>query len=344
MAGPGDYTRALSQARRTGFAVQAASLNTVEALFQRMLIDLGTDSRTGAIGAARAAQLERQVRAMLRSYRAGVVATTDGAISLTMERIVTLHAEATTGILGTSGAALDLAAIEPRVLAVMASVRRAETFVSLLDYRLDLIMGEVDNLLRSAVARGVSSGRASVDMARLLASGNRRMETALRKLPRTFGGSLDKVRLGAKDFSRYGIDRRDTRSLRTLLYDSRRIVRSETMNTMRETNAVALNDSPVVEAGRWQTSGNHPEEDECDELARADAFGLGPGFYPPDQWPFAPHPHCGCYQAGVKLRSPTEWSTPKPTHVVDPSRLRGVEPKALAAIREGIGARPLRAA
>jgi hypothetical protein len=60
----------------------------------------------------------------------------------------------------------------------------------------------------------------------------------------------------------------------------------------------------------------------CDVLAESDFYGYGPGMYPPDKWPLAPHPFCACSQAGpVLFRPPSEWGTPKP-----PSRALQADP------------------
>lgn len=59
----------------------------------------------------------------------------------------------------------------------------------------------------------------------------------------------------------------------------------------------------------------------CDLLAETDAYGYGPGMYPPDKWPVAPHPHCACSAGEVIMRPPSEWAQPK-----GPSRPLDIDP------------------
>ena len=59
-------------------------------------------------------------------------------------------------------------------------------------------------------------------------------------------------------------------------------------------------DDPDVVAYRWVESTRHPTEDICDEYAKVDAYGLGPGIFPKDKAPELPaHPHCLCHYEKV---------------------------------------------
>ena len=70
---------------------------------------------------------------------------------------------------------------------------------------------------------------------------------------------------------------------------------------------------PILKGLKWNLSGSHKIDDECDLLAKADCFGLGAGVYPPDQCPVRPHPHCMCYLTDV-FRPMAEWDKPKPEY------------------------------
>jgi hypothetical protein len=114
------------------------------------------------------------------------------------------------------------------------------------------------------------------------------------------------------DYGRYGLSEVDTKALRTLLYDARRIQVSETNNALRAANDAAVSESPVVLATQWQRSGRHHVPDVCDMLAETDAHGFGAGFYPAGRFPVAPHSHCACYAGRALFRRPSEWTDPKP--------------------------------
>lgn len=78
-------------------------------------------------------------------------------------------------------------------------------------------------------------------------------------------------------------------------YAAHRLGRTELNNAFHTTSIMTYNESPYVEAVAWNLSGSHPEDDECDEFAESDDFGLGEGIYPPESTPDHPHPNCFCY-------------------------------------------------
>ena len=82
-------------------------------------------------------------------------------------------------------------------------------------------------------------------------------------------------------------------------YAAQRLGRTELNNAYRTTSKNSYIQSPYVTAVQWVLSGSHPDEDDCDELANADDFGLGPGVYPPAECPDGPHPNCFCYEVPI---------------------------------------------
>lgn len=49
----------------------------------------------------------------------------------------------------------------------------------------------------------------------------------------------------------------------------------------------------------------------CDLLEQTDFYGFGEGFYPPEAFPVAPHPNCGCTQGEVQMRPVEDWGSPR---------------------------------
>jgi hypothetical protein len=133
--------------------------------------------------------------------------------------------------------------------------------------------------VRSIINAGVAAGSSSRDVAKNIAS-----------IIRNAGGDIHAP------------------GLASVQSDADRIARSEIMNALRSANSIALSRGGIVAAVAWQLSGGHQGPDECDDLASADV-GYGPGFYPPDQFPDAPHPNCACYAGAVQLLPPDEWPT-----------------------------------
>jgi hypothetical protein len=81
---------------------------------------------------------------------------------------------------------------------------------------------------------------------------------------------------------------------------ARVIARSESVNAMRESYVNNAKNKRGVYAFDWKTShSSHHHPDECDILANQNAYGLGPGRYPPDKVPKAPHPGCLCNPVAV---------------------------------------------
>lgn len=89
-------------------------------------------------------------------------------------------------------------------------------------------------------------------------------------------------------------------------YAASRLGRTELNNAFHASQVQAAIDNPWVVGCQWHNSESHPEPDECDELAEADDFGLGPGMYPPEEVPEKPHPQCLCYMTN-ETPSPEEF-------------------------------------
>lgn len=82
-------------------------------------------------------------------------------------------------------------------------------------------------------------------------------------------------------------------------YNANRLARTELNNSYRTVSTQTYDASPYVDAVEWIVSGSHTDEDECDDLANADDYGLGEGVYPTDAVPDGPHPNCFCYEVPI---------------------------------------------
>ena len=83
-------------------------------------------------------------------------------------------------------------------------------------------------------------------------------------------------------------------------YVAERIARTESARAWYQGFLKDTMDDPGVVAYRWVESTRHPTEDICDEYAKVDAYGLGPGIFPKDKAPELPaHPHCLCHYEKV---------------------------------------------
>lgn len=79
-------------------------------------------------------------------------------------------------------------------------------------------------------------------------------------------------------------------------YASIRLARTEINNAFHATQVQRAIDSEWITAVKWNTSGSHPEEDECDVYAAHTIPGSDePGLYLPNKVPVKPHPQCLCF-------------------------------------------------
>lgn len=119
----------------------------------------------------------------------------------------------------------------------------------------NLVRGEVDRMVESALARGLSA---------------KEFAAAVRQFvnPNTPGG---------------------------VRYAAMRLSRTEINNAFHfaQTRDNAM--KPWVDGQKWYLSGSHPKPDECNDFAEQNRFDLGVGVFPKDDVPNKPHPHCLCY-------------------------------------------------
>lgn len=283
-----DYLAALRAARNRGHALSRSAVGNVVAALRDALRDLPTGGDK-AIDRAAARAMRQQILGIIRELENATVDGTRRAVRVTVNDIVNMHARVNAKIL----ARHDISAarlidrykqVNVRALAAIASrTRNAATFRTLVHRHMSDAAPDLDRLLQRAVARGVSARNVARDVEDLLRG--------------------DHPSLRA-----YDMRINELSGLRTVSYDARRIALSEVNNAAREANAIALQASPIVAAMKWQLSGNHGDPDECDDLANADEYGFGPGYYPPDKWPEAPHPQCGCYAGDVLFHDVSEWA------------------------------------
>jgi hypothetical protein len=335
------YRLALLLARQRSTLLNREGLDRLYITFAEALARIASDESTGAISAQRAEALAGEIEDILQLLNRELARNVQRSATETLRDIVAIHTQVNRELIRRYGGGSVIASQFDRVplRALQAMVSRpggtAATFQTLINRRIREIIPEVDDFLGAAVARGVSAGRASKDLARLMAAAGGVTQVNDRQafenaFARIGAGELHRG-AGTIDYSRYGLDEDNAAAMRQLLYDARRIQVTETNNAFREANAESMVESPIVIASRWTLSGSHPEEDICDMMAETDAFGYGPGFYPPDSWPISPHPHCRCAAGEVLFRRPADWDKPKPASnplAIDPSSSEHVGPWA----------------
>lgn len=289
------YTVALRAARARTHVLGREGVARLRQNFADAAARLASVSSESALVAGRAAALRRNMLGTLAGLEKTVGTVTEGTVRLTVTEVARIHAEATRKLYLSAGLEAPSAAVASRfssvpvraLAALNAKHAGAATFQTLYHRHMQHAAGDLDRIIGSAIARGAPANVFAKDVAALLLGED--VDTAL-----------------------YGLHASDVTGLRTLWYDARRIAVSETNNAHREASNMALVQTGIIAAAKWQLSGRHEglksSPDECDELAEADEYGYGPGYYPPEEWPDAPHPFCGCTQGGpVVYKDPDEW-------------------------------------
>lgn len=318
----------LLNARQQAATLTKQSVVRLVSVFNRAVRDIDAlDHGTSPLTLTRARTLKAEIKALLQGIERSSATIASDTTSLTVERLVQLHQDAVAqleALTGVEGIAATFATTSVRAVAHLAA--RAETptiFRTLVKRHITEAQPELNAMIESAVARGVSPARLTNDVARLI------------------GGH--EVAADA-----YGMKPPDLSAMRTVFSDARRIAVSEVNNALREANAQLLATSRTIEAAKWQLSGAHPRLDACDVLAESDWYGLGAGMYVVGAWPTAPHPYCGCYQGGpIVFRPVSEWKQPRgPIRPLldepDIFRPEGLSPKAMStavnSVRENVQA------
>jgi ABC-type amino acid transport substrate-binding protein len=308
------YREALLEARSRGFALGRASVLQMLEGYAAAIAGIEKDVSEKAITPERATVLRRQLDGAIESITALVNRVTQDGMDFTIAAVVDAHEQAVAFLAeryGQAGLAVRFDRVPAQTVAVLNARREnAANFRTLVKLHAEDAVADVDRLLTSAVARGVSSKRLTDDLVKLLEGRG----SAVREQDYGLAGELT-----------------DAKSLRA---NMRMIAVSEINNALRESNAQALVANGMVLAAQWTLSGNHPDEDACDGLARSDFYGFGPGYYDPRVWPIAPHPHCGCYQGDVLMRPVSEWTSARGAvrpilGEPDVYRLKGLTDRAL---------------
>lgn len=118
-----------------------------------------------------------------------------------------------------------------------------------------LVKGQVDRLVESALARGLSATEFAKEATKFIR-------------PDTPGG---------------------------VRYAALRLSRTEINNAFHYAQTRDSAAKPWVTGQKWHLSGSHPTPDECNDFAEQNRFDLGQGVFPKGDVPAKPHPHCLCY-------------------------------------------------
>lgn len=286
--GRNEYVNALLKARARSHSLTRAAVQRVNSSLRTAIGKL-PDGTSREMTHATAQAMRQRLIGVVQGLEDATATGVRRAKLITVKDVVRIHAQINVRLfrangVETRGLVARFGNVSTRAVNAIASrPSNAATFKTLIHRHMEAAVPDMDRLITASVARGVTVQKLTNDIADVLA------------------GDFPSLR-------DYDMRITDLSGLRTIGSDARRIAVSETNNALREANAMAMRESPIVAAARWQRSGNMDEDcDECAELAAADDYGFGEGFYPPDAWPLAPHPNCACYAGDVIFTPVEEW-------------------------------------
>ncbi len=303
------YHRQVAAARKAGLELTRRQQAELSSVLEDFADELGDRIRSG-FGTTNDVLLEREIRNLIRELHSGISSHILKHSRLQARAMSEMHARAHNDALSVAG--LTGEAFENRMAAVSANLAQAV-------FARDGITGtfrtlrrgtaqQAQLILKRASIRGSSIDSVERQM-RLLVQGAESIPEEL---------LIDRRLISKRTLTEYfGIDSPTNeevaavrRAARAVAGRSRLISRTEMMNVEQEATAIAMAQSPIVEAGQWFLSSRHSDFDQCDALATSDFYELGSGVYPSDAIPPRPHPRCLC---GVEhiLRDPSQWGTPK---------------------------------
>jgi hypothetical protein len=275
------YRRALLRARETSRLASRRAVRDLARDVRAAVTSIDAlHAATDPITAARAQVLRRQLRDVLQELERATVATVTRARELIATEVVGIHQRATASLVRAATGETTRVVASRFEGAVSAATRTTAPPRVVLRRHIQNATASVTRFTSAATRNRIPASRVRADLSRLMAG----------------------ERIPLRD---YGLRESEVGGLRTVFSDARRVTVSEVYNVARDAGREAMRRGGIVRGVQWQLSPAHAIEDECDELASADV-GFGPGVYPPDEFPDAPHPYCACAPGGEIVFEPTE--------------------------------------
>lgn len=336
MANPqAEYTRRLLQSRIVRDKVIEKQAQRVRKLLEELYSEIDDALASGSLKSYTSWQrsgVQKAIGEILETY-SGVL---ENQIALasegTVERVVAIRTAATEEYMkAVSGGSLEdlptvagINTVSPDV--IEATIARMYPDGLVLSDRVWQIAQGARKGIEQIVAKGIIQGESAKSISMKLRFYVRGAEAVpreylldLRRLPRVARESRIQELMEVKGIERnkaLQIANAEVQQMRgigkNIAYRSYSLARSEVNASYHEAHIAGAIKSPVVKGQKWNLSGSHPRYDECDIVASANYYDLGPGVYPIGQTPHRAHTNCLCYLTDI-LRPREEWEEPKPS-------------------------------
>jgi len=262
-----------AQAARSSRAALAA-FDVQAALIVRRRVT-GFASAGQVLTPARAAALGRQVGRAVGDLRTALLnattASTRSIIGAISKEHTGVHVTLSKVIPEAGGVVIRVGVVDNGVAAALRKIRGGKTLAKVVGENMRAVEDGLGEYLAGATGE-VLDGQALASIRRMLNG----------QLPVDIGG-MSKARAV---------------SASSIMRRAERLVVTESFESFRQGQAVALGESPLDMVAHWQTEKGACEL--CLDIAHTDV-GFGKGWYPPELWPDAPHPYCRCSQGEIRM-------------------------------------------
>jgi hypothetical protein len=312
------YTDALAEARARIVGEGGLGRRTaaeMRRVLAQMLVDLNRDVEEGQVTSARAAALRESIDQALQRFRDQAVVVLEQARRDAMQAAAQGHAAGLEQLASQEDVPAGTIAVSfddvPEQVLRVGMTRRAiggaETMQTLVNRNVQEAAGDIDDVIESAIGRGVSNQRLTKSLTAELAKGDPELKELVRTMGREQGVDVD------PDADPIEITEDELGRANRLDHDARRIAVSEINSHYHEADVIAAIQSPVIDLLRWRTSSRHTAEksyvpDICDFMEAADLQGYGAGLYHPAAAPSLVHPWCQC-RFEKSFKEPEDYGT-----------------------------------
>lgn len=316
---PYELARARARARQHTLLAEQAAL--IERALLKRIEEIRRLIRTASPSAARAllssqAMLERQQKELLKDMTEALKEGRGLSFKETLkiwEKAGDAYAEAR-GIADSDIGRLRAAPIS--MMQAFEAVSPAQAWVTLRRDAFDSA-SEASAIFRQAMLEGKTPDAIAKSLRRYVVGSE----------------GIDKIFPKDGEIDLRGLSAAQRGATRRMKFNAERIAFSEMHNARAEAEIQHFINDPFIVAVRWKLSPNRGAQttpDECDYLASADFYGLGPGVYPVDSVPPPPHPFDRCEREPI-TRPSSQIGNPKPT----PSLLRDPKDSSVSFPRGG---------
>lgn len=294
MSKSSEYNEVILTARDGLGDIQRQARERLIALLIETLVGIVNSADSGELNEERAYALSQNIRGQLARLGVRMRDTLVSSANAAEQSAITAHINAVGAVgFGTSFGGVD------DMLSRLLVTRRgfaeigggySAMFTAVMKRNLQPIAADIDRFLFDQIQRGTSAKKVAKELALMVADSDPVLKQIIEA---RYKGDFD-----PKEVAR----------ARSLVSDFKRIAVHEINSAHDEADKAASIVNPIIRAVKWTTSGRHDglpsSPDACDVCEELDAYGIGPGVYPPEYAPSLLHPHCLC--ACEKVLLPVE--------------------------------------